>query len=172
MLLETAVPEITTERLRLRCPKEEDGDAYVRFFSDKEASHFYGGPLSELSAWKVLGYALGHWHLRGFGMWSVETVEDNSFVGACGLVAPRGWPRPELTWWITPEHRRQGFAQEASRAVIAFGYDTLKWDMVETHMNDDNEAARKLVVSLGGEIVARELFPDGLSRNIYKLPKV
>lgn len=67
--------------------------------------------------------------------------------------------------------RRHGYALEASRAAVAFGYDALGWDLVETHMNDENIAARKLVEKLGGRKMVRERFPDGLDRDIFELPR-
>jgi len=84
---------------------------------------------------------------------------------------PEGYPRSELTWWIVPTARKQGYAKEASIAVINFGYNNLGWSLVETHMNDENSPARHLVESLGGEVFAREKFPDGHTRDIFKLPK-
>ena len=92
-------------------------------------------------------------------------------VGGCGLWWPQGYPRSELTWWIAPSARRHGYALESSRAVVAFGYKTLGWDLVETHMNDENIAARKLVEKLGGAQILREKFPDGLERDIFALPR-
>lgn len=91
-------------------------------------------------------------------------------IGCAGLFWPEGWPRSELTWWIAPAARRQGYALEASRAAIAFAYQTLGWDLVETHMNDDNEAARKLALKLGGKVIGRGRFPDGLERDVFGLP--
>lgn len=38
-------------------------------------------------------------------------------------------------------------------------------------MNDENVAARNLVEKLGGQKTGRKSFNDGLSRDIYKLPK-
>jgi len=38
-------------------------------------------------------------------------------------------------------------------------------------MNDNNIAARSLVDKLNGKKVERKIFPDGLSRDIYQLPK-
>lgn len=92
-------------------------------------------------------------------------------VGGCGIVWPEDWPRHELTWWIAPAARRQGYALEASRAAIAWAHDSLGWDQVETHMNDGNQPARRLAEKLGGTIIGRETFPDGISRNIYVLPR-
>jgi [ribosomal protein S5]-alanine N-acetyltransferase len=96
--------------------------------------------------------------------------DSGTMVGGCGLWWPDGYPRSELTWWIVPAARRRGYALEASRAAIAFGYRTLGWPLVETHMNDANTPARLLTEKLGGTIITREVFPDGLERNIYALP--
>lgn len=164
------IPEVETERLLLRGPKPEDFSVYREFFADAEGSSTYGGPMSADRAWRVLATDLGHWQLRGFGRWSVVVKKTGEMVGGCGLWWPEGYPRSELTWWIIPAHRRHGYATEASRAAVRFGYDTLKWPLVETHMNDENEPARRLAETLGGEIIAREVFPDGLARNIYALP--
>ena len=59
---------------------------------------------------------------------------------------------------------------EASRAAIRFGYETLHWPLVETHMHDANSAARELVLKLGGSVLARETFPDGFTRDVFALP--
>ncbi|GAB5454375.1 MAG: hypothetical protein Hens2KO_06040 [Henriciella sp.] len=92
-------------------------------------------------------------------------------IGGCGLWWPHEYPRSELTWWIVPNARKKGYAREASVAAINFGYEVLGWSLVETHMNDENVAARRLAESLGGTVMARETFPDGLTRDVLKLPR-
>jgi [ribosomal protein S5]-alanine N-acetyltransferase len=163
-------PRVETDRLILREPRAEDFQVYRDFFADADASHFYGGPLSPDQAWRVLAADIGHWILRGYGRWCVIEKSSGTMVGGCGLWWPEGYPRSELTWWIIPNARRQGFAVEASRAAVRFAYDVLNWPLVETHMNDDNHAARKLVLKLGGSPLARETFPDGLTRDVFALP--
>jgi len=54
---------------------------------------------------------------------------------------------------------------------LVHAYDEFKWDVVETYMNDENLAARTLVEKLGGKKTRRECFNDGLSRDIYHIPK-
>lgn len=165
------VPEIETARLLMKAPSASDFETYCAFYADAEASAFYGGPLSPGLAWRKLAYDIGHWALRGHGMWSLVERETGMMIGGCGLVWPEGWPRHELTWWIMPQGRRKGYAAEASRAAIAFGYETLGWPGVETHMDDANEAARRLAIRLGGVEHGRESFPDGLTRSVYLLPR-
>ena len=166
----TAIPILETERLLLRAPEAGDFPVYRSFFEDEAASRAYGGPMRADAAWRVLALDLGHWALRGFGRWSVVTKHDGAMIGCCGLWWPEGYPRSELTWWIVPSARKHGYAFEASRAAIRFGYRTLGWNLVETHMNDENAAARGLAEKLGGRVIARDIFPDGLARNIYALP--
>lgn len=97
-------------------------------------------------------------------------TETGRCVGGCGLVWPGGWPRPELTWWVAKEARRSGIAFEASGVVIDWAYGE-GWAQVETHMKDENQAARGLVAKLGGIRIARERFPDGLMRDVFHLPR-
>jgi RimJ/RimL family protein N-acetyltransferase len=165
------IPVVETDRLTLRGPTADDFTVYRDFFADAEASEFYGGPLDEQRAWRVLATDLGHWQLRGYGRWSVIEKATGRMIGGCGLWWPEAYPRSELTWWIVPSARRSGFALEASHAAIAFGYNDLGWPLVETHMNDANIAARKLVERLGGIKLLRERFPDGLERDIFQLPR-
>jgi [ribosomal protein S5]-alanine N-acetyltransferase len=164
------IPTLETERLILRAPEGGDFPVYGDFFADAEASSFYGGPMEADRAWRVLAADIGHWVLRGYGRWSVIEKTSGQMVGGCGLWWPEGYPRSELTWWIIPSARRHGYALEASKAAVQFGYRTLDWPLVETHMNDENVAARRLTEKLGGVIIARETFPDGLERSVYALP--
>lgn len=171
MNIQHQIPTLKTQRLELRGPTAEDYVVYRDFFADAEASHFYGGPMDADRAWRVLASDLGHWALRGYGRWSVVEQATGRMVGGCGLWWPEGYPRSELTWWIIPSARRHGYAIEASRTAVAFGYDTLGWKLVETHMNDENIAARMLVEKLGGTPFLREKFPDGLERDVFALPR-
>jgi [ribosomal protein S5]-alanine N-acetyltransferase len=163
------IPTLRTERLVLREPSSTDFETYRDFYSEPLASSFYGGPLTGPQAWRKLAYDLGHWRLRGFGMWSVVEQASSVVVGGCGIVWPEGWPRHELTWWIVPGARRNGYAEEASKAAIRWAQEALGWSEVETHMDDRNEPAKRLAEKLGGIITSREMFPDGLERNIYAM---
>ena len=163
-------PILETDRLILRLPRESDFPTYEAYYADPIASAFSDGPLRPDQAWRKLATDIGHWRLRGYWVWAVVRKLDGEMIGRCGFYWPSGWPRRELTWWLTTNARRQGFAAEASRAVVKFAYGELGWELVETHMLDSNEAARGLVESLGGKVIAREEFPDGQLRNVYAVP--
>lgn len=163
------IPVLETQRLNLIAPGNECLDAYLRFYTNADASAMYGGPISEEQVWSRLKADIGSWYLTGFGVWAIQLKSSQEYIGTCGFWRGKEWPT-ELTWWVLPEYRGQGIASEASRASIHHAYDQFKWDKVETYMNDNNHAARALVEKLGGVKVNRQKFSDGLTRDIYLLP--
>ena len=164
------IPTLTTARLELIPPDASCEAHYARFYTDAEASADYGGPISSGAAWARLAADLGSWHLQGFGVWSLRRREQGDLVGVCGFWQGKGWPR-ELTWWLLPEARGAGLAQEASLAAVAHAYRVFGWPTVETYMNDQNVRARALVLRLGGRVLRRQGFPDGLERDVYLIPE-
>lgn len=164
------IPVLETEKLRLVPPSLETLEVYELFYTDSEASKAYGGPINKEQVLARLKADLGSWYLLGFGVWVIQLKSDNSFLGTCGFWQGKDWPI-ELTWWVLSKARGRGIATEASKAAIAHAYKEFKWDVVKTYMNDENLAARNLVEKLGGQKIDRQIFNDGLSRDIYKLPK-
>lgn len=164
------IPVLETERLRLIPPTIQNFEVYEIFYTDSDASKAYGGPLMSEQILARLKADLGSWYLLGFGVWILQQKSNNHFLGTCGFWQGKDWP-VELTWWVLPEARGRGIATEASKAAIAHAYSEFKWNTVQTYMNDDNDAARNLVRKLGGNKIDRLKSSDGLSRDIYKLPK-
>jgi [ribosomal protein S5]-alanine N-acetyltransferase len=161
---------LETDRLWLIPPDATCEDAYQRFYTDAQASAAYGGPLTATAAHERLASDIDAWQRQGFGVWAVQRKLQGDVVGVCGFWQGKGWPR-ELTWWLLPAARGTGLAQEASTAAITHAYAVFGWDTVQTYMNDANTQARQLVLRLGGEKVGRQRFPDGLERDVYRLPR-
>src|SRR5690349_2295208 len=109
------IPQLETERLRLTAFGERHFEAYASMLADASSTRFIGDgePLDRMNAWRSMAMLLGHWALRGYGMWAVELRHSGEFVGRVGLHYPEGWPDLELGWMLVPEHRRKGYATEA-----------------------------------------------------------
>lgn len=165
----TSFPTHSTDRLTLRAPRARDLPSYVAFYTNAEASAFRDGPMRADQVWRKLAEDIGHWHLKGYGIWMLIRKDDGQTVGGVGLWHPEGWPRHEMAWWLLPHSRGTGLAIEASQAILSFAVNTLGWPSVETHIRDGNVAAHRLAKRLGGEVIARETFPDGHERDVYRL---
>src|SRR5580692_11139014 len=86
-----------------------------------------GGPLSRDDAWRQMAMLIGHWELRGFGMWAVEEKATGEFVGRVGLHYPEGWPGAEIGWALARRMWGRGYAHEAARAALGVAFDSLAW---------------------------------------------
>jgi RimJ/RimL family protein N-acetyltransferase len=97
---EPAIVTLTTARLLLRPFRQDDVEAYAAMCADPEVMRYLGlsGVLTREDAWRQMAMLLGHWELRGFGMWAVEERDTGQFVGRVGLHDPEGWPEREVGW--------------------------------------------------------------------------
>src|SRR5262249_13544219 len=102
-------PILVTPRLRLRMLQADDFDEYVAIHSDFEVTRFTTrSHLTREEAWKHMATIVGHWHLRGYGMWGVEEIATKRLVGRVGYHCPEGWPEFELGWTIGREFWGRG----------------------------------------------------------------
>ena len=166
------VISLETGRLRMVQPVPAHLDHYAAFYAipnDQKGSYRAPRPRAEVEA--LLADYISEWDRNGFGMFTLFRRDTGAFVGGAGLAHPADWPRHELTWWLMPDARGTGFATEASIAVLDWAYGTLDWPVVETHMRDENAPARRLAERLGGSVIARETFPDGITRDVFALPR-
>jgi RimJ/RimL family protein N-acetyltransferase len=104
---------------------------------------------------------MGHWQMRGYGVWMVEDAGDGSFVGRVGLFHPDGWDEPELNWIIVPALRGQGLATEAARAVRDVAFGPLGMTSMISLVKPGNEASRRVAAKVGAIAAETVSFPDG-----------
>ena len=96
-----AAQRLDTERLILRMFREDDFEAYyAKISSDGDVMRYLGDgqPLTRSIVWRQLAMIVGHWQLKGYGMWAVEERSTGELIGRIGLFNPEGWPGFELGW--------------------------------------------------------------------------
>lgn len=81
---------LETERLVLRMFREDDFEPYARIFADPEVARHLGNgqPLERWEAWRSMVFHIGHWSVRGYGLWAVEEKASGLLVGRVGLFYP------------------------------------------------------------------------------------
>jgi RimJ/RimL family protein N-acetyltransferase len=146
------IPVIETERLRLTAFGERHFEAYASMLADPESTRFVGDgqPLDRMNAWRSMAMLLGHWTLRGYGMWAIERRDTGRFIGRVGLHRPEGWPDLELGWMLMASERRQGFATEGARAALDFAFRKVDAQRVVSLIRIDNSASERVARRLGG----------------------
>jgi RimJ/RimL family protein N-acetyltransferase len=164
------IPTLTSERLILRPFRERDLDAFAAFCSDEETMRWLGGPLSREDAWRQMAMMLGHWQLRGYGMWAVEEQATGAFLGRLGFHRPEGWPGVEIGWMLGRPHWGLGYAKEAARAALAYGFGTQAFEYVISLIHPENERSLKLAEALGERCSGRTQV-RGYEVLIYRLER-
>jgi RimJ/RimL family protein N-acetyltransferase len=135
--------------LILRAFKPEDFDAFAAIMADGEWTKFVGGPLDRDRAWRVFAIEIGHWHLKGYGMFALEEKATGTFIGMVGHWDPEGWPEPEIAYTLAQSTTGKGYATEAVQKMIDHTYETLQWPTVVSYIDDANEASQKVAARVG-----------------------
>jgi RimJ/RimL family protein N-acetyltransferase len=165
------IPVLGTERLRLRAPAAGDFEAMAAFLASERA-RMIGGPLDRLAAWRALAASLGHWELRGYGMWAVEEAATGAFVGQVGMFDPEGWIAAEIGWWIAPpEAEGRGFAFEAAVAARRYAYEVAGWREAFSVIHPENARSIRLAERLGCRLDREQAIPSGEMRLVFRHPE-
>ena len=145
------IPELETERLRLRAFRNEDLDAYAPMCADPEVMRFLGTgiTLSRSDTWRSMAGFLGHWALRGYGMWALEEKATGTLVGRAGFLYPEGWPGFELGWTLGRPYWGRGFATEAARRALDFAFRELAQPRVISLIRPANTPSIRVAERLG-----------------------
>src|SRR5690348_2404109 len=118
------IPRLETDRLILRGMREGDFETWAAFMADPEVMRYLGGPLVRTDAWRTIAMTLGHWELRGYGMWAVERKSDGALMGRVGMLNPEGWTGLEVGWTLGRPFWGQGYATEAAQAAMRYAFLT------------------------------------------------
>ena len=163
---------IETQNLILRRPVASDWEAY-RAFAMSPRSATMDGPHSLGRAWRIFAAELGHWDIRGFGMFAVTRKGDDEALGLIGPWFPGDWPETEVGWMVLSEKAEgTGLAFEAADASVDYAYKHLGWDTVVSYVDATNTRSIRLAERLGAvhDPNAPNPFPDDPCL-VYRHPK-
>jgi ribosomal-protein-alanine N-acetyltransferase len=147
--------EVRTDRLVLRCLNLGDLDAYAAIMGDYEVGKWFpnGVGYTREQAKKSLDIILDHWVKHGFGIWAVTDKHSGVLLGRCGLNLIAETSEVEVDFVIARNYWRHGYATEAARAALAYGFDILKLDRIIALAKPDNIASRKVIEKIGMQYV-------------------
>jgi len=161
--------ELETERLRLRKFRESDWDPYAAMCADPQVMRYLGTgvTIGRDEAWRSLAVFLGHWQLKGYGMWALEAKQTGEFVGRAGFLHPPDWPGFELGWVLARPHWGRGYAIEAAREALRFAFEELDRDRVISLIRPANERSIRVAERLGSKL-AGEVELRGSKALVYE----
>jgi RimJ/RimL family protein N-acetyltransferase len=149
-----SVPRLTTDRLVLRGLEARDFEAYAVMMADPEVTRYLadGQPLGRADAWRQLAVFVGHWTLRGFGMWAVEERATGAFVGRIGCIEPEGWPGFEVGYVLARPFWGRGYGTEGAQAALRYAREVLGRARIISLIRPENVASARVAKRLGATL--------------------
>lgn len=165
---------VHTARLLLRPWRDEDMAGAAELSADPTVMEF----LIPRPGWGER--QRDHWHEHGFGQWVVEIPGTASFIGVVGLsrIAYQAHftPAVEIAWRLARAYWGEGYASEAARAALGYGFGELALAEIVAVTTPANLRSRRVMERLGMTRRPRDDFdhpnvPEGpLKRSVlYRL---
>ncbi|WP_216588352.1 GNAT family N-acetyltransferase [Streptomyces brasiliscabiei] len=121
--------ELRTDRLLLRDWRESDLDPWAALNADPEVREHFPELLTREQSEASAARFRNDLGLRGWGWWAVEVRATGQFIGFAGL-DPVDDDMPftgvEAGWRLARTAWGHGYATEAGRAALAFGFEQLR----------------------------------------------
>jgi RimJ/RimL family protein N-acetyltransferase len=150
---------IETERLLLRPLALADLDELVALQSDPEVVRFIDR-LDRAQAEQRLRIAEREWAERGHGLFAVVDRVKDRFLGRAGL---KYWPQfgeTEVGWVLRRDAWGRGYATEAARACLDWGFASLTEPYFTAMIHPDNEPSIRVAGRLGMSALRADVLRD------------
>lgn len=144
---------LKTERLLLRPWREEDLGPFAAMSADPAIMEFLA-PLAQPDGCRAWAKRLqAHWREHGFGRWVVEIPGEAEFIGVVGLAwvpyKAHFTPAVEIAWRLARPYWGRGYAIEAARAALGYGFGTLGLTEIVAVTAPANWRSRRVMERLG-----------------------
>lgn len=142
---------MNTSRLRLRRLAPIDAGPFSQINGDPVAMRFLPKVMSRSESDELLARLIAE-----DSFFAVLRQEDEVFLGACGLLHRPAHdfkvefaPCTEIGWRFAPSYWNQGFATEAARAVLEWGFTQRSLKEIVSFTVPANLASRRVMEKIG-----------------------
>jgi RimJ/RimL family protein N-acetyltransferase len=146
--------DLETPRLTLRPWRLDDLDDYARIFAKPQTMAFQmDRGLTRAEAGQFLRFHVEGWRRHPFGAWAILPKATGRPIGWVSLETTESFPAApdgvQIGWRLDPDEWGKGYATEAARAVLGFGFETLGLAEIYVLFHRDNRASARVAARLG-----------------------
>ena len=147
--------KLETERLILRELEDTDFERMFLLDSDPEVMKYLGDPvITQEESKEVIKMIQKQYEENGVGRLAVVEKESGLLIGWCGLKLLKqpinGYVNTlDLGYRLIPEFWGKGYAQEAARAALDYGFNELKSDTIYAYLDSGNTGSKYVLGKLG-----------------------
>lgn len=151
-MIESNFPQITTQRLILNQPNERDLETIVDILNNKvysENTINIPFPYSEADARYWLELSKNGFENKNQYIFAIRLKSNSKLIGGIDLGINRRFNKAELGYWIDIKYWNNGFASEAAKAIIEFGFENLKLKRIFASHFDYNPSSGNVMKKIG-----------------------
>jgi RimJ/RimL family protein N-acetyltransferase len=163
---------IETARLSIRLPTAADAETYLRIYADPDVTRWLGGTPAASLAEQLERFEHRRTMQRelGFTMWAVEEKETGEVIGSAGLFPVEGTgPDVEVGYHFAKDRWGRGYATEAARACIEYGFEEAGLDRIVGLVAPENMASERVLQKCGMTLEGEARHYD-MDLLLYALP--
>ena len=166
------IPSLETANLLLRPFTPRDAprlgailheEGILRYFAESTP------PPLEVTE-KSVARRLEHWKEYGYGRWAVVPRDTGMLMGWCGMDYSIEVEGPELTYLLSTGVWGRGYATEAGRATVRFGFEVAGLDRIMSMASLENAASNRVLLKCG-LLPSGETLIDGMPMRLYRIDR-
>ncbi|MBZ0302382.1 MAG: GNAT family N-acetyltransferase [Anaerolineae bacterium] len=149
----SSFPILRTERLTLRQLTSQDAEALLAIFDPEEARRFSTRPPLETreAAIKMINWFNDLTHHRQAIQWGITLHENERvLIGTCGWYSwAQSDRRVDIGYHIVPSQWGQGYATEATRAMLRWCFENLDLHRIQADCTAGHDASERVLLKCG-----------------------
>ncbi|MHC1694648.1 MAG: GNAT family N-acetyltransferase [Eubacteriales bacterium] len=167
------IPQLETQRLRLRKIALSDSEDMFEYASDPELTRYltWTPHVSLAHTMDYLKYVERQYELGKFYDWGLELKEEGKFIGTCGFTSiSLSENKGEIGYVLNKRYWGCGLVPEAVRKVLDFGFYRLKLEKIEARFMDGNTASCRVMQKCGMKYEStlhKSMYVKGEMKNIH-----
>lgn len=158
-------PTLFTDRLMLRKMERFDTDDMYEYAKLADVTRYLTWEPHPDTGYtkKYLAFIAGKYKTYDFHDWAVCLRDSGKMIGTCGFTSLDAKNMcAEIGYVINPVYNGMGYATEAAKRIIEFGFNELDLERIEAKYITENSASRRVMNKLGMQF-------EGIHRNCLQL---
>jgi [ribosomal protein S5]-alanine N-acetyltransferase len=166
-----SIPTLETERLTLRAFQLEDASAFEHLIAPKEVTDgtlSFPHPVPKGWGTERINRILERFEKGEHIELAICTRDSGDLIGGIGLGINVKHKRGHLGYWLGIQFWGKGYATEAARAVVTYGFQTLGLHRIEAGHYPRNPASGRVLEKIGmkfegimrGDVLKGDQFED------------
>jgi RimJ/RimL family protein N-acetyltransferase len=144
---------IRTARLILREWRDSDLEPFAALNADPRVREYFPTVADRAESDAGVARMRAHFAEHGFGFWAIEVPDVADFVGMCGLAHAKFeapfTPCVEIGWRLAHQYWGHGYAPEAARAALDYGFQIVKVPEIVAFTAVGNAKSRRVMEKIG-----------------------